>query len=106
MSAVVLIPVNGDWIALTQEQFAEARLRAHATGFGVEQRDEADNGELWSAERVSKHFDGVPVSWIEQAARDGRVPCVRVGKYVRFRRKDVEAALVDQPHASAGRGKR
>jgi excisionase family DNA binding protein len=43
------------------------------------------------AERLS-----VPPSWVAQSARDGRIPHVRLGRYVRFNWPDVEAWLVDQ----------
>jgi excisionase family DNA binding protein len=33
----------------------------------------------------------VPVRWVRQASRDGRLPCVRLGRYVRFSREDVLA---------------
>ncbi len=29
-------------------------------------------------------------SWIYEAVRDGRLPCVRVGRHVRFLRSDLE----------------
>lgn len=35
----------------------------------------------------------VPPTWIEQAAREGRIPCVRAGRWRRFDRRAVEAAL-------------
>ncbi len=33
----------------------------------------------------------VPVSWVRQESREGRIPCVRLGRYVRFDRSDVLA---------------
>lgn len=32
----------------------------------------------------------VPPTWLYAAARDGRFPCVRMGRHVRFRQGDVE----------------
>ena len=32
----------------------------------------------------------VPRSWMYAAAKDGRFPCVRTGRYVRFRQADVD----------------
>lgn len=32
----------------------------------------------------------VPISWVYRAAREDRLPCVRTGRYVRFRPADVE----------------
>jgi excisionase family DNA binding protein len=34
---------------------------------------------------------GVPVSWVRESARSGAIPCVRLGRYVRFDLADVEA---------------
>lgn len=45
----------------------------------------------------------VPVSWVRDATRDGRLPCVRLGKYVRYRRSTVEAWLVEQEEAAPRR---
>jgi excisionase family DNA binding protein len=34
---------------------------------------------------------GVPKSWVLESARSGAMPCVRLGRYVRFDLVDVEA---------------
>jgi excisionase family DNA binding protein len=36
----------------------------------------------------------VPRSFFYELARQGRVPCIRLGRYVRFNRADVERALI------------
>jgi excisionase family DNA binding protein len=38
---------------------------------------------------------GVPETWVRESARSGAMPCVRLGRYVRFDRADVEAWLED-----------
>jgi len=38
----------------------------------------------------------LPESWIRSAERDGRIPSVRAGKYVRFNLSDVERALSER----------
>jgi excisionase family DNA binding protein len=35
-------------------------------------------------------------SWIADAARTGHVPCVRIGKHVRFLRSDLELWVAEQ----------
>ena len=45
-----------------------------------------DAAEL--AERLA-----VPESWIRESARSGALPCVRLGRYVRFVAADVDAWL-------------
>ena len=38
----------------------------------------------------------VRASWVSEAVRDGRLPCVRVGRHVRFLRSDLEDWVRDQ----------
>ena len=38
----------------------------------------------------------VRTSWVYEAVRDGRLPCVRVGRHVRFLRGDLEAWVSEQ----------
>ena len=35
----------------------------------------------------------VPVSWVRESTRSGAMPCVRLGRYVRFERAAMEAWL-------------
>jgi excisionase family DNA binding protein len=42
------------------------------------------------AAEVSQRL-GVPKSWVLESARSGAVPCVRLGRYVRFDLDDVDA---------------
>ncbi len=38
-------------------------------------------------------FLSVPKSWVLESARSGALPCVRLGRYVRFDQADVDAWL-------------
>jgi excisionase family DNA binding protein len=38
----------------------------------------------------------VRTSWVYEAVRDGRLPCVRVGRHVRFLRGDLEEWVSEQ----------
>jgi Helix-turn-helix domain len=43
---------------------------------------------------------GVPRTWLESKARENRVPCRRLGHYVRYSREDIEQiakGVVDTP---------
>jgi excisionase family DNA binding protein len=51
-------------------------------------------GEL--AERL-----GVPESWVRTEERTGRIPSVRLGKYVRFKLSDIEHALAERQREGA-----
>jgi len=35
-------------------------------------------------------------SWVYEAVRTGRLPCIRVGRHIRFTRTDLEAWLREQ----------
>jgi excisionase family DNA binding protein len=47
---------------------------------------------LLTAEEAAA-FLKVPVSWVEESARNGRLACVRLGRYVRFRKPDLLRTL-------------
>jgi excisionase family DNA binding protein len=50
------------------------------------------DNKLFCAEQVAKFLD-VPTPWVLRAARLGRIPSIRCGKYVRFNLPMVLAAL-------------
>ena len=47
---------------------------------------------LLTAEEVAELL-AVPVSWVRESTRSGAMPCVRLGRYVRFERAAVEGWL-------------
>jgi excisionase family DNA binding protein len=51
---------------------------------------------LVTAGELAKHLN-LPESWVRTEERLGRIPSVRLGKYVRFRVSDVEKAIAQQP---------
>jgi excisionase family DNA binding protein len=42
---------------------------------------------------------GIPTKSVLQYARDGRLPCIRIGRHVRFIVADVQRALIDAPQS-------
>lgn len=55
----------------------------------------SDIGErLLSAAEVAERLS-VPESWVREATRSGAMPCVRLGRYVRFELQAVEAWIVE-----------
>jgi excisionase family DNA binding protein len=50
---------------------------------------------LRSAEEVAELL-AVPVRWVREATRDGRLPVVRLGRYCRYDLDDVRAWVSDQ----------
>jgi excisionase family DNA binding protein len=43
------------------------------------------------------HLLSVKTSWVYEAVRTGRVPCVRVGRHIRFTRPMLDDWLAEQP---------
>jgi excisionase family DNA binding protein len=50
--------------------------------------------KLLTAGELAKQLN-VPESWVRSEQRAGRIPFKRLGKYVRFNRRDVEGALLE-----------
>lgn len=48
---------------------------------------------LLTASEVGALLGGIPARTVLQYARDGRLPCLRIGKHVRFLRSDVAEAI-------------
>ncbi len=48
---------------------------------------------LLTASQVGALLGGIPPKTVLQYARDGRLPCLRIGKHVRFLRSDVGEAI-------------
>jgi excisionase family DNA binding protein len=95
VSDKVIVPVAGlGCLALDAAAFREA-LAAGANLFPVPPGAPLADERLLSAEEIARELN-VPTTWIEQSARTGRIPSLAVGRYVRFRRSAVEAALVAQ----------
>ena len=64
------------------------------------------NGRLLDAEEVAARLN-VPVSWVHRAAREGRLPAIKLGRYTRFDPADVDRWIATQkdapaPHQPAG----
>jgi excisionase family DNA binding protein len=53
-------------------------------------------GPLLRPEQAA-HLLSVKTSWVYEAVRAGRVPCIRVGRHIRFTRQMLEDWLAEQP---------
>jgi excisionase family DNA binding protein len=51
---------------------------------------------LLTASELSVLLGGIPPKTVLQYAREGRLPCVRIGRHVRFVKSDVDLALEAQ----------
>ena len=61
----------------------------------VQTRPSEPQDRLLDAVEVSKLLN-VPTRWVREASRDGRLPCVRLGRYIRYDRRDVSSWVEDQ----------
>lgn len=72
--------------------FLTARLLAETTpkpNAHLDAVTERAREELLNASELAQHLH-LPESWVRTEERLGRLPSVRLGKYVRFRMSDVE----------------
>jgi len=60
---------------------------------------------LLTARQVSALLGDIPPKTILQYAREGRLPCLRIGRHVRFMRSEIDRTLIAQRvgRRSAGR---
>ena len=95
--AAVLIPFNGVWLALTTEQFRVALEQGQAL-MGVPATATAPPAEekVLDAEGMERET-AIPATWFLEQARQGKIPHIRAGKYVRFRLGEVLDALKAGP---------
>jgi excisionase family DNA binding protein len=88
---------GGAWVAFpTLEAFhkavEEGRGAMGAAGAGGAAQA-SDSEPLLEADELASVLK-LPVTWIEQAAREHRIPSVQAGRWRRFRRSAVERALM------------
>jgi excisionase family DNA binding protein len=56
---------------------------------------------LLTASQLGALLGGIPPKTILQYARNGQLPCLRIGRHVRFIRSDVDVALEEQRRRQA-----
>lgn len=101
---LVILPA-GDFLALSQTEFAEARALGDHIATPVQaQADRPRDEPLLTAEQMEARTS-IPATWFLEQARKDAVPHVRLGKYVRFRFGD-EAAAGLRGHAREARAGR
>lgn len=93
MADRVAIPLpDGRWLALDREVF-DAAIEAGAELARPLAAPGAPTGpRLLTSEQISELLS-IPANWFEEAARRDEIPCVRVGKYVRFALDEVLSAV-------------
>lgn len=93
MADRVLIPLPGiGTLALEREVYEDALSAGRDLGAAPGTSAAPSEEPLVDADQLASTL-GVPVTWIESAARQGRIPSLEFGRWRRFRRSEVEAAV-------------
>ena len=93
MADRVLIPLPGiGTLALDREVYEAALSAGRDVSAASGAPGASSNEPLVSAEELAASL-GIPVTWIETAARQSRIPSLEFGRWRRFRRSEVEAAV-------------
>jgi len=90
MSDRIAIPFGAEILVLTSEEFAQARERGRAMSVAPSPAASSADEPLLDSEELAAALH-VPVTWIEQAARELRIPSMEFGRWRRFKRSEVEA---------------
>lgn len=101
MNAVLVPLPDGRWLALEPGELRAALTRAEGLGFGpnvAPATPPVAPAELCDSREMGRAL-GVADTWVEAAAKTGEIPCVRVGRYLRFDRTAVLRALANGRHA-------
>ncbi len=88
---ISLDQIPGLMLVLASRWLAETRPKANEQGTKPD-----PTPDLVTAGELASHLN-VPESWIRAEERLGRIPSVRLGKYVRFRLNEVGRALAQNP---------
>lgn len=92
MAHRVLIPLPGiGTLALDEEAYRRA-IEEGARLNPIPQPAEDPNERLLDSQQLAEILQ-VPVTWIEQQAREGNIPSLPFGRRRRYRRSAVEAAI-------------
>jgi excisionase family DNA binding protein len=78
--------------------FLAVRWLTETNAKAKEENGPSDSAEkLLTAGDLAKHLN-LPKSWVRTEERLGRIPSVRLGKYVRFRLSEVERTIAQKKH--------
>lgn len=95
--ALIVIDAFGSAAAFTSAELRRARERAATLGFAgrTDAGSAHERERLVDAERLAD-LTALPKGWLEEAARQNRIPSITAGKYRRFRASDVIEALREE----------
>jgi excisionase family DNA binding protein len=88
----VLIPLPGIGTLALDEEIYRRALEEGARLNPLPEATEDPYEQLLDSQQLAQILQ-VPVTWIEQQAREGNIPSLPFGRRRRYRRSDVEAAI-------------
>lgn len=91
----ILVPFGNSFLALTRNDLTKATQLGNEIVGRESINTKGDNSSretLVDAEGM-KEKTGIPSTWFLEAARQGRIPYIKAGKYVRFRLEEVIKVL-------------
>lgn len=91
MTDRVLIPLPGIGTLVLSDEAYKAALAAGAALASPSPATASDE-PLLDAPQLAEALS-IPVTWVEQKAREGLIPSIRAGRWRRFSRASVERAL-------------
>jgi excisionase family DNA binding protein len=89
---VVLVLPDGRALALDAEAYQAALAEGSKLCAAPAMPGAATNETLVDADQLAALLN-IPATWIEQKAREGVIPSLEFGRWRRFRRSEVEAAV-------------
>jgi excisionase family DNA binding protein len=92
----VILPIPGvGTLVLDGEAYREALEKGALISAVTTSQAGGGTEPLFTAEQLSEQL-GIPASWLEQAARESRIPSLQFGRWRRFSRRAVEAAVDEE----------
>ncbi len=89
---MILIPAGDTFLALSRDDLEQALARGREIVPTRSQHAGVEDDQILDADRMAE-MTGVRASWFLEAARRGDIPCLRFGKYRRFRFAEVVESL-------------
>src|SRR6516165_7426642 len=89
---VVLVLADGRTLAFDLEVYQSALVEGARLSGVPASPGEIASEPLLDAEQLAEQL-AIPATWLEQKAREGVIPSLEFGRWRRFRRSEVEAAV-------------
>jgi excisionase family DNA binding protein len=84
MADRIAVPLpDGRWLALDRDTFDAALAAGVSLGHPAPSISTSTVDVLLTPEQIAERL-GLPQSWIEEATRQGRIPCHEFGRYRRY----------------------